>query len=296
MTMAVTESRTRTITADRQNLAERRARYRRRIMARAGLYVAASILALWILLPVYLITITAFSPKEVIREYPKDFIPRQFSIESMRFFVNSAGVLSSLWNSVLVAVVTLILSTLIGTPAGYALARYVFKGRDPYRLIILSTRAFPIVILSIPLAVTFLNWGIYDSIWAVALMHTALAMPFTILITSSIFVSVPHDLEEAALTLGCTPLQAFVRVVMPLALPGLAAASIFTFVLSWNEVFAAVILTLQNRTLPAQVLSVLNASPPQFQFAGAWFMLAPSLVFIFLIRRYLLGLWGRISR
>lgn len=204
--------------------------------------------------------------------------------------------MGSLWNSVLVALITLTLSTAIGAPAGYGLARFVFRGRDPYRLIILSTRAFPIVILSIPLAVTFLSWGIYDSIWAVALMHTALAMPFTVLITSSIFVSVPRDLEEAALTLGRTPLQAFLRVVMPLALPGLAAASIFTFVLSWNEVFAAVILTLQERTLPAQVLATLTSSPPHFRFAAAWFMLAPSLIFIFLIRRYLLGLWGRVSR
>jgi multiple sugar transport system permease protein len=253
-------------------------------------------MAIWVLFPIYLITITAFSPREVVREYPKHFIPREFSLDSMSFFVNSTGVLGSLWNSVLVAAITLVLSTLIGAPAGYALARHVFRGRDGYRLIILSTRAFPIVILSIPLAVTFLNWGIYDSIWAVALMHTALAMPFTVLITSSIFVSVPHDLEEAALTLGCTPLEAFIRVVMPLALPGLAAASIFAFVLSWNETFAAVILTLRERTLPAQVLATLTSSPPHFRFAAAWFMMAPSLVFIFLIRRYLLGLWGRVSR
>jgi multiple sugar transport system permease protein len=271
-------------------------RGRQSIIARAALYVVATIMAIWVLFPIYLITITAFSPREVVREYPKHFIPREFSLDSMSFFVNSTGVLGSLWNSVLVAAITLVLSTLIGAPAGYALARHVFRGRDGYRLIILSTRAFPIVILSIPLAVTFLNWGIYDSIWAVALMHTALAMPFTVLITSSIFVSVPHDLEEAALTLGCTPLEAFIRVVMPLALPGLAAASIFAFVLSWNETFAAVILTLRERTLPAQVLATLTSSPPHFRFAAAWFMMAPSLIFIFLIRRYLLGLWGRVSR
>lgn len=271
-------------------------RGRQSIVGRAALYVVATIMAIWVLFPIYLITITAFSPREVVREYPKHFIPREFSLDSMDFFVNSTGVLGSLWNSVLVAAVTLVLSTLIGAPAGYALARYVFRGRDGYRLIILSTRAFPIVILSIPLAVTFLNWGIYDSIWAVALMHTALAMPFTVLITSSIFISVPHDLEEAALTLGCTPFEAFLRVVMPLALPGLAAASIFAFVLSWNETFAAVILTLRERTLPAQVLATLTSSPPHFRFAAAWFMMAPSLVFIFLIRRYLLGLWGRVSR
>ena len=127
-------------------------------------------------------------------------------------------------------------------------------------------------------------------------MHTALALPFTVLITSSVFVSVPRELEEAAQTLGSTPIGAFIKVVLPLALPGLAAAAIFTFVLSWNEVFAAVILTLQQRTLPALVLTQLNQSPLPAKFAAAFFMLAPSLVVIFIIRRYLLGLWGRVIK
>ena len=276
--------------------ARRQARVRRRLLGRALLYAAAVLLALWVLAPIYLITITAFSPRDVVRDYPKELIPRVFSADTMDFFVNSEGVLGAMGNSVLVALITLALSTFIGAPAGYSIARFAFRGRHAYRLIILSTRAFPIVILSIPLAVTFIDWGLYDTIWSVALMHTALAMPFTILITSSIFVGVPRDLEEAALTLGCTPATAFLRVVLPLALPGLAAASIFTFVLSWNEVFAAVILTLRERTLPALVLGQLNDSPVPFRFAAAWFMMAPSLVFIFVIRRYLLGLWGRVAR
>jgi multiple sugar transport system permease protein len=277
-------------------IARRRARARRRAINRSLTYVAAVLLALWVLAPIYLITITAFSPRSVVYGYPKDLIPTEFSTETMDFFVNAEGVLSALGRSVLVAVVTLVFSTLIGAPAGYAISRFGFPGRDAYRLAILSTRAFPIVILSIPIAVTFIEWGIYDSVWSVALMHTALALPFTVLITSSIFISVPRDLEEAALTLGCTPFTAFLKVVLPLALPGLAAASIFTFVLSWNEVFAAVILTLRERTLPALILSQLNDSPVPYRMAAAWFLMAPSLVFIFVIRRYLLGLWGRVSR
>ena len=295
MTSVARELPTTTRTADTTTVG-RRQRARRRMLGRAALYAVATLMALWVLAPIYLITVTAFSPSDVVYDYPKEVVPSTFSAETMDFFVNATGVLGSLWNSVLVAVVTLVLSTLIGAPAGYALARFVFRGRDAYRLAILSTRAFPIVILSIPLAVTFIDWGIYDTIWAVALMHTALALPFTVLITSSIFISVPRDLEEAALTLGCTPASAFLRVVMPLALPGLAAASIFTFVLSWNEVFAAVILTLRERTLPALILAQVTQSPLPYRFAAAWFMLAPSLIFIFIIRRYLLGLWGRVAR
>jgi multiple sugar transport system permease protein len=268
----------------------------RRRVYRVLLYVAAVALASFVLVPLYLITVMAFSPTDVVYGYPKPVIPTEFSGETMSFFVNTSGVLRSLWMSVQVALITLVLSTLLGAPAGYALARYVFRGRTLYRLLILSTRAFPVVILSIPIAVYYLNYGIDDTAIGVALMHTALALPFTVLITASIFVSVPRDLEEAAQTLGCTPARAFAQVVLPLALPGLAAASIFTWVLSWNEVFAAVILTARNRTLPALVMSSLTTAPFPFRFAAAWFMLAPSLIVIFLIRRYLLGLWGRVSR
>ncbi len=269
-----------------------RAQQRKRRLRRALLYIVATLLALWVLVPLYLITVTAFVPRDAVYSYPREFIPGELSADTMAFFVGSAGVVPALLRSGTVALLTLVLSTVIGAPAGYALARYAFRGRGVYRLAILSTRAFPVVILSIPLAVTFIQWGIYDTIWAVALMHTALAMPFTVLITSSVFVSVDTELEEAAKIYGCTPLSAFLRVVLPLSAPGLAAAGIFTLVLSWNEIFAAVILTVRNRTLPALVVSVLTESPLPFRFAAAWFMFAPAIVVIFLIRRYLLGLWG----
>lgn len=265
-------------------------------IGRAALYAAAVVIAIWVLLPIWFIFVASFSPRAVVYAFPKPLIPAQFSLETMAFFVGTQGVIDSLRNSILVALVTVLLSLAIGGPAGYALARWAFRGRNAFRLVVLSTRSFPIVILSIPLAVAYLRIGLYDSVWGVALMHTALALPFAILITSSVFVSVPIDLEEAAMTMGCSRLGAFRRVALPLSLPGLTAASIFTFVLSWNEVFAAVILTLRERTLPALVLATLNESPLPFRFAGAFFLLAPSFVFIFVIRRYLLGLWGRVLR
>src|SRR5919198_596853 len=265
---------------------------RRRRLGRASLYVVAVIMSLWVLAPIYLITVTAFTPRRRIFDFPKQVIPTHVSAETVDFFARSSGVLSALGTSVTVAMITLAMATAIGAPAGYAIARYAFRGRAAYSLAILSTRAFPIVILAIPLAVTFLTWGIYDTLLGVALMHTALALPFTVLVTASIFVTVPRELEEAARTLGCTPVGAFVRVVLPLALPGLAAAGIFTWELSWNEVFAATILTLDHPTLPALVITTLQGASLPFRFAAAWFMLAPALLGIFLIRRYLLGMWG----
>ena len=270
---------------------------RRQRLGRAATYLVGILISLWILIPLWFIASMALTTPAEVRAYPKGILPFiPFSFDTMEFFLRSRGILPGLRNSIVVAVITLILSTLIAAPAGYALSRFIFRGRDMFRLSILAVRAFPIVILSIPLAVVFLRAGIYDSVYSLALMHTALALPTTILVLASVFSSIPYELEEAAMVFGCSPAQAFRYVVFPLVLPGIAASAIFTFVLSWNEVFAATILTIQNRTLPAQVLVTLNQSSEPYQFAGGFFMMIPALIFIFYIRRYLFNMWGQISK
>ncbi|HEV8670674.1 MAG TPA: carbohydrate ABC transporter permease [Candidatus Limnocylindria bacterium] len=259
---------------------------------RTLIYGSAILLALWVIVPFYLIFLSAFSRPNDVFVYPKPLIPTNFSTETMEFFLQSTGVFASVLNSIAVALITIVLSLALGAPAGYALARFTFRGRQGFQLIVLATKMFPVAILSIPLAVTFVRLGLYDNVIGVALVHTAMALPFVILVTLGVFAGVSNELEEAAMTLGCSRFTAFLRIALPLALPGLAAAAIFTFVISWNEVFAASILTLRQRTLPAQVLSALQQSPLYFKFAGGFFMVMPAVVFIFFMRRYLLNLWG----
>ncbi len=270
---------------------------RRQRFNRVMTYIVGILIALWILVPIFFIASMALTTPEAVRAYPKGVLPFiPFSLDTMNFFLSSEGIVPGIINSVIVAVITLLLSTLIAAPAGYAISRYIFRGRDAFRLSILAVRAFPIVVLAIPLAVVFIQLGIFDSIYSLALMHTALTLPTTILVIGSVFASIPYELEEAAMIFGCTPVQAFRYVVLPLVLPGIAASAIFTFVMSWNEVFAAIILTIQNRTLPAQVLNTLSQSSEPYQFAGGFFMLVPSLIFIFFIRRYLFNMWGQITK
>lgn len=270
---------------------------RRQKLNRGLTYLVAILISLWVLVPIYFIASMALTTREAVRVFPKGVLPFiPFSTETISFFLNSTGIIPGIINSVIVAVITLVLSTLIAAPAGYAISRYIFPGRDFFRLSILAVRAFPVVILAIPLAVVFINLGIFDSVYSLALMHTALTLPTTILIIGSVFASIPYELEEAAQVFGCTPFQAFRQVVLPLVLPGIAAAAIFTFVMSWNEVFAASVLTIQNRTLPAQVLNALGQSSEPYKFAGGFFMLLPSVIFIFFIRRYLFNMWGQMTK
>ena len=236
------------------------------------LMVALAVLAsAWILVPIYIIAVNALSVKDLINQWPKSLLPTQLAFETIGFFFNVTGVWQALLNSIIVAVMTMVLSLVLGAPAGYAIARFKFAGKDAYRVLILMTRAFPIAILALPLTVRFIQIGIYDTVFAVALVHTALALPFAILVSSSLFMGIPRELEEAAWTMGCSRIQAFMKVVVPLALPGMAATAIFAFVISWNEVFAAAVLTLQNRTLTAYLLTQLSEAPLYFRVQFPWF-------------------------
>lgn len=260
------------------------------------LYVAGIVmLCAWVLVPIYLLVVNTLSSPAEVTGFPKTGIP-SFDFGSIQFFLGFAGVAKALWNSVLVAVLTMILSIGVGAPAGYALSRFDFPGKGAFRMLVLMTRAFPLPLLALPLAVMFIRVGLDDTAIGLALVHTTLAIPFAVLITFSIFSGIPLELEEAAWTLGCNRLQAFQKVVLPLVLPGIAASAIFAFTISWNEVFAASVLTIENRTLTAFLLQNLSVSPMHLKFAGGAALVIPALVFIFAVRKYLFAMWGIANR
>jgi multiple sugar transport system permease protein len=264
----------------------------RRILFVAGILLICA----WTLVPIYLVALGGIGGAATVYAWPKPFWPAGLSIDNFTAFLQIEGLWPAMLRSVEVAVLCMILSLLLGAPAGYALARFAFRGANLYRLMILMTRAFPVGILALPLAVSFVHFGIYDTVFGVALMHAALALPFAVLVTASLFVGIPRELEEAAWVFGCSGPSAFRRVVLPLAVPGIAATAIFAFVISWNEVFAASVLTVRNKTLTAYLLNLLSEAPLQSQLAGGLLLILPSVFFIFVVRRYLFALWGVGSR
>lgn len=260
------------------------------------LYIASvTLLCAWVLVPIYFLLINTLSSPDTVNSFPKPAIP-EFDFASLQFFANFDGMLTALKNSVIVAGLTMIMSILIGAPAGYALSRFEFRGKELFRLLILLTRAFPLPLLALPLAVFFIRTGLDDTAFGLSLVHTTLALPFAVLITFSLFSGIPIELEEAAWTLGCTRLTAFTKVVLPLILPGITASAIFAFVISWNEVFAAAVLTIENRTLTAFLLQNLDTSPLHLKFAGGFILVVPALIFIFAVRKYLFAMWGIANR
>ena len=260
------------------------------------LYIAAVVLLVaWVLVPIYFLLINTLSSPDSVNSFPKRFFP-EFDLGSLKFFAGFDGMLRALWNSALVAGITMVISITISAPAGYALSRFDFPGKYLFRLLILLTRAFPLPLLALPLAVMFIRTGLDDTVFGLALVHTTLAIPFAVLITYSLFSGIPLELEEAAWTLGCTRLTAFTKVILPLILPGIATSAIFAFVISWNEVFAAAVLTIENRTLTAFLLQNLDNSPLHLKFAGGFILVVPALIFIFAVRKYLFAMWGIANR
>lgn len=266
-----------------------------RTRTRRVLFWGGALATVWVLLPVYLLLINAFSSPQAVSQFPKAYWP-EGNTESLAFLLGFQGVLSALTNSISVAAITMVVSILLGAPAGYAIARYEFHGKTAFRMLIMLTRAFPLPLLALPLTVLFIRFGIDDTLWGLAMVHTMLALPFAVLITYSLFSGVPVELEEAAWVFGCNKWQAFVRVVLPLAAPGLVASAVFAFVISWNEVFAAAVLTIEKRTLTAFLLQSLNTSPVYLKFAGGALLVVPAALFMFLIRKHLFAMWGITNR
>jgi len=161
----------------------RRRPRRPRLVDRVLLYTVAVILALWTLIPIYLVALAAFSERSAIYEFPKPLLPTRFSTDTMSFFVNSTGVLPSVRNSIIVAISTILLGLVIGAPADTP-SPIPVSGRDGFQVGVLVVEDVPDRgILSIPLAVTFIRSRLYDNLIAVILVHTAMVLPFIVIVT-----------------------------------------------------------------------------------------------------------------
>lgn len=213
------------------------------------------------------------------------------------FFKITRDAVPALLRSLQIAGMTIVISVVIGGMAGYAFARYTFKGRDALKFSMLFVRIFPGVAIAMPMVILLANIGFYDRPIGLSLVYSVGSIALTIWITASIFMGIPESLEEAAVVFGASKLQAFLRITLPLALPGLAAAAMYTFLGAWNETVSALILTQFNPTFAVVVFQSMLGSVGQVNLAaaGGLIMAFPSLVFTFFIRRYINQMWGGVT-
>lgn len=213
------------------------------------------------------------------------------------FFKIVPNAQNALKNSIIVSIYTILISLSIGSLAGYALARYDFKFKNQINVTLLIVRMFPIVGISIPMAVLLIRFGLFDSLLGLALLYSVPNIALTAWITSSIFVGINRELEEASMIFGANSFQTFMRVTLPLAFPALAASSMYAFLTAWNDTISALILTNQNQTLSLVVYKAIGstASGIQYAAAGSIILIIPALIFTFIIRKYVGSMWGGVE-
>ena len=203
----------------------------------------------------------------------------------------------ALIRSLQICAMTILLSLSIGGTAGYAFARYIFKGRDGLKFSVLFVRMFPGVAIALPMVIILANMGFYDKPIGLSLVFSVGSIALTVWITASVFMGIPVSLEEAAEVFGATKFQAFFRVTLPLAFPGLAAASMYAFLGAWNETVASLILTTFNPTFSVIVYQTVLGAVGQVNLAaaGGLVMALPAVIFTFFIRKYINQMWGGVT-
>jgi multiple sugar transport system permease protein len=260
---------------------------------RLAAYLATAVALVTTLFPVYWIATNSFKFDIDIFSVPPQWFPENPTLKHYYAAFIQRPFLQYALNSLIIAVSTTIVSLVLGTMAGYALARFRYPGRWRYHISfwILSTRMMPPIVTIIPLYLAFNYLSMLNTKPAVVIAYTAFNLPFATWMMKSYFQDLPVELEEAAMVDGDTRWGAFLRIALPLARPGLAATAIFSLIISWNEFLLALILTLTERsqTLPIGIAGrVTQYNTYWGEISAAGFTACiPILIFAFIVQRHL---------
>jgi multiple sugar transport system permease protein len=281
------------------------------ILQRVLLNVAGLLLAAFILGPIVWVIDASFQTEGDLSSRPLHIIPASISLDNYNYVFTGAiphtlqgnGVLTpnisqearellpALRNSAIVAGAAAIIDLILGILAAYAFARMRFRFRTSLFNVILGSRLLPAVAIAIPYYVIVNNLGLLNTYVGLILVYLTFSLPFTIWFLAMYFRYVPPDLEDAARTDGCTRLGALVRVLVPVAAPGIAAAAAFAFMLCYSEFLFALFLTqtIQSQTVPVIIASIAvnpNASLALIAVSVSLAMIIP-IAFALVFRRYL---------
>ena len=284
-----------TVARDRRR---RRAGDRRSSLLLYGILLLFFLPSLWIVL-------TSLRQNVEVNARPPVWIPRELTLESYAILLGaptpegafgmggSVPFGSYARNSIVVATASTLLAMVFGTMAGYAFARFRFRWKNGVFLGLLLARAVPGIALSLPLFLVFVRLRLVDQLGGLIVVYAALNIPFTAWLMDSFFRTIPEELAEAAMIDGSTRWGSFLRIELPLTLPGVAASAIFAFLTAWNEYALASVITrtTQSRTFPPGLFELTGqfVSDWRGMCAMATMMLLPAVVFVALVQRQLMA-------
>ena len=256
-------------------------------------YVMLGVFALIAIYPITQIITISLRPGDRLLSTSLALIPDDATLESYRRLFFETAFLRWLANSLIVALAVTVTGVALASTAGYALSRYRFAGRGGFLTGLLVTQMFPATMLLLPLYVVLIYFRLLNSYLGLVLIYTATALPFCVWQMKGYYDTIPAALEEAARIDGCTPWQAFSRVILPLAAPALVITALFSFMTAWNEfVIANVVLQdTEMFTVPLGLKLFQDALTTEWGLysAGALVVSLPVVVMFIALSRYLVS-------
>lgn len=233
---------------------------RRSLPTRLGIYVAAVVIAVYSAFPIYWMVISSLrEPTSLLSRV--SLLPGPFTLEYYSNLLELTDYPTHFLNSVIVAVVTVAVTMVFSVMIAYAVTRQRIRGKKLIVGAMLYAYMFPPLLIAIPMFTIFAQLGLSDTLTGLIASHLTLTLPLGVWFLWGFFKGMPFELEEAAMVDGCTRLGAFVRVVLPLSLPGLITVAIFSFLLSWTDYTFALIMigSDTNKTLPVGLASMVGS-------------------------------------
>jgi multiple sugar transport system permease protein len=265
-------------------------------------YLPLGIFVFVLLFPFYWMAITSFKPnEELLSREGNPFWVIKPTLAHFHKLLFETAYPEWLWNTVIVSVVATFASLVAAVLAAYAIERLRFSGSKQVGLSIFLAYLVPPSILFIPLAAIVFKLGLFDTRWALILTYPTFLIPFSTWLLMGYFRSIPYELEECALIDGATRWQILVKIVLPLAVPGLISAGIFAFTLSWNEFIYALtfVSSSEVKTVPVGVVTELVEGDVYHWgslMAGALLGSLPvAFVYSFFVEYYVSGLTGSVK-
>lgn len=256
-----------------------------------GTWVGFVLILVWCLLPVaWVISLSFKGPDETAAGSPQ-FLPKDATLQNYRDILDNPDFLDALRNSFGISLIATFLSVIFATLAAYAIARLEFRGKRAVLSLALAIAMFPVVSLVGPLFDMWRTFGLFNTWPGLIIPYMSFTLPLAIWTLSAFFREIPWEMEQAAQVDGATSWQAFRKVIVPLAAPGVFTAAILTFFFAWNEFVLAISLTSTtgSRTVPAQMSYFVGPdpfNPPYGQLATASVIVTvPIIVIVLLFQR-----------
>jgi multiple sugar transport system permease protein len=263
---------------------------------RAGLIAGAACIAICtiMLLPLLASVLASLKTTMEAAAVPPTYFPHALSLDSYeRLWNYQAGLPTYLGNSAGAALLTILFCLVLTIPAGYALACFPIPGKEALFVVLLLGLIIPYQALLTPIFFMFVQLKLHNSLVGLAIVHTAIQLPFSVYVMRNAFEAVPRELEEAAVVDGCNSWQVLTRVMLPAILPAIITVALFAFITSWNEFLAA--LVIMNKDSSFTLPLILAAARQQTSIGGTdWGMLQagitvsiiPCMAFYLLLQKY----------